>query len=131
MTPTRIYVAGGLAAVRDGLVKGLAHITGGGLVENIPRILPAGLSVTLNPQSWSLPPVMAWLASVAGMTPRQLATTFNMGLGMVAVVAPDKAGDAAASLAGSGETVMRVGTVVTADGDATVDLAGAEAVWPG
>ncbi len=130
MTPTRIYAAGVLPAVRSGLVKGLAHITGGGLVENVPRILPDGLSVTLDLQSWRLPPVFAWLISISAMTPRQLATTFNMGLGMVAIVAPEKAAEAASAMTQDGETVARVGTVAAAPGAPGVELAGADTAWP-
>ncbi|MCB9947863.1 MAG: phosphoribosylformylglycinamidine cyclo-ligase [Rhodospirillaceae bacterium] len=130
MTPTRIYVAGVAPAVRAGLVKGLAHITGGGLTENIPRILPDGQSARLDPRCWPLPPVFDWLAADGGLTPRQMATTFNMGLGMVAVVAADRADAAQAALAAAGESVWRVGTIEPAGDGARVELVGAETAWP-
>ncbi len=130
LTPTRIYVKSTLKAVRAGTVRALAHITGGGLIENIPRVLPDGLGVTLDAATWSLPPVFGWLMKTGGIAPYEMARTFNVGLGMVAVVPADKAGQAIAILKEHGETVYTVGTVTALkDGDARVTVTGMDAAW--
>ena len=117
LTPTRIYVGSVLQAARSGLAKGFAHITGGGLVENIPRVLPGGLGVRLDASAWPLPDLFRWLARAHGLTPGDLAGTFNCGIGMVAVAAPQAAADVQDMLAAAGETVWRVGEVVPAAAD--------------
>ena len=94
LTPTRIYVKPVLAAVRAGTVKALAHITGGGLTDNIPRVLPEGLGVALDATAWPLLPVFRWMAESAAISDDDLARTFNCGIGMVVIVAPDKADEA-------------------------------------
>ena len=130
LTPTRIYVKGALAAVRAGTVRALAHITGGGLIENIPRVLPDGLGVALDATAWPLPPVFSWLMATGGLTPLDMARTFNCGLGMVAVVPADRAAEAAAILGGAGETVFTVGRVeAIADGAPRVAITGMDAAW--
>jgi len=116
IVPTRIYVRSCLAAHRAGLIKGLAHITGGGLVENIPRVLPEGLGVRLDAASWQLPPVFAWLGAAGGVAPAELARTFNCGIGMVVLAAPDRAEQAARVLEGAGENVFAIGTVEASRG---------------
>ncbi|NUB13436.1 phosphoribosylformylglycinamidine cyclo-ligase [Azospirillum brasilense] len=130
LTPTRIYVKSTLAAVRAGTVRAMAHITGGGLIENIPRVLPDGLGVTLDASTWPLPPVFHWLMKTGGLTPLDMARTFNTGLGMVVVVPADKAQQAAKILAQGGETVFTVGTVhAVKDGDARVTVTGMDTAW--
>ncbi|WP_425599249.1 phosphoribosylformylglycinamidine cyclo-ligase [Azospirillum brasilense] len=130
LTPTRIYVKSTLAAVRAGTVRAMAHITGGGLIENIPRVLPDGLGVTLDASAWPLPPVFHWLMKTGGLTPLDMARTFNTGLGMVVVVPADKAQQAAEILAQGGETVFTVGTVhAVKDGDARVTVTGMDTAW--
>ena len=130
LTPTRIYVKSALAAVRAGTVRALAHITGGGLIENIPRVLPDGLGVTLDAAKWPLPPVFSWLMATGGLTPLDMARTFNSGLGMIAVVPADKAEQAIDILTKAGETVFTVGTVHTVkDGDARVTVNGMDTAW--
>ncbi|CAO3452620.1 Phosphoribosylformylglycinamidine cyclo-ligase (EC 6.3.3.1) [Azospirillum argentinense] len=130
LTPTRIYVKSTLAAVRAGTVRAMAHITGGGLIENIPRVLPDGLGVTLDASAWPLPPVFHWLMKTGGLTPLDMARTFNTGLGMVVVVPADKAQQAAGILAQGGETVFTVGTVhAVKDGDARVTVTGMDTAW--
>ncbi|PWC39650.1 phosphoribosylformylglycinamidine cyclo-ligase [Azospirillum sp. TSO35-2] len=130
LTPTRIYVKSTLAAVRAGTVRALAHITGGGLIENIPRVLPDGLGVALDAATWTLPPVFSWLMKTGGIAPYEMARTFNVGLGMVVVVPADKADEAARILREGGETVYTVGTVTALkDGDARVTVAGMDAAW--
>ncbi len=132
LEPTRIYVPACLALARAGAVKAFAHITGGGLIENIPRVLPEGLGARLDAAAWPLAPVFAWLARTGGLAPRELARTFNCGIGMAAVVAPERADEAEAILARAGETVHRIGRIVTrSDGDAAVAIDNAEAAWGG
>ena len=111
LRPTRIYVKSCLAAIRTGGVKALAHITGGGLYENIPRVLPEGLAVELDARSWPLPPVFRWLARSGGVPDAEMARTFNCGIGMMVVVAPADAGAVAAALTASGEAVYRIGRI--------------------
>ncbi len=112
LTPTRLYVKQALAAVRAGGVHGLAHITGGGLTENPPRVLPDGLACEIDLGAWQLPPVFRWLAETAGMSEPELLKTFNCGIGMIAVVAADRADTLTALLLAEGETVMRLGRIV-------------------
>ena len=116
LTPTRLYVKPALAAVRAGGVHALAHITGGGLTENLPRVLPEGLGATIDLGAWDLPPVFRWLATTAGMAESELLKTFNCGIGLIAVVGPDRAADIAALLTEAGETVTRLGSVTAGQG---------------
>jgi phosphoribosylformylglycinamidine cyclo-ligase len=116
LVPTRLYVKPALAAVRAGGVHALAHITGGGLTENLPRVLPEGLGADINLSTWALPPVFRWLAGTAGMAEAELLKTFNCGIGMIAVVAPDRAEALTALLSGLGETVVPLGHVTPGQG---------------
>jgi phosphoribosylformylglycinamidine cyclo-ligase len=116
LVPTRLYVKPALAAVRAGGVHALAHITGGGLTENLPRVLPEGLGADINLSAWALPPVFRWLAWTAGMAEAELLKTFNCGIGMIAVVAPDRAEALTALLSGLGETVVPLGHVTPGQG---------------
>ncbi len=116
LTPTRIYVRPALAAIRAGGVRGLAHITGGGLSENLPRVLPKGLGAEVDLASWNLPPVFGWLRDRAGTAQDEMLRTFNCGIGMVAVVAAERAEAIAAVLEAEGETVHRLGRVVAGSG---------------
>jgi phosphoribosylformylglycinamidine cyclo-ligase len=111
LAPTRLYVRPALAAIRAGGVHGLAHITGGGLTENLPRILPDGLSARIDLGSWTLPPVFRWLATAGGLAEAELLKTFNAGIGMVLVVAPERAVDLSVLLREAGETVIPLGEV--------------------
>jgi phosphoribosylformylglycinamidine cyclo-ligase len=112
LTPTRLYVKQALAAVRAGGVHGLAHITGGGLTENPPRVLPEGLACEIDLGAWDLPPVFRWLATTANMSMPELLKTFNCGIGMIAVVAADRAEALADLLRAQGETVFTLGAIV-------------------
>ena len=116
LTPTRLYVRPALAAIRAGGVHGLAHITGGGLTENLPRVLPPGLGVQIDLTGWALPPVFVWLAQAGGLRESELLKTFNAGIGMVLVVAADRAGALADLLTGAGETVHALGHVMPGQG---------------
>ena len=117
MTPTRIYVKSALAAIKSGGVKALAHITGGGLVDNVPRVLPDGLQADIDGASWKLPAVFGWLAKTGGVPRDDLIRTFNCGIGMVVVVAPDGEARVTQVFKDNGEIVHRVGSIVKrADG---------------
>jgi phosphoribosylformylglycinamidine cyclo-ligase len=111
LMPTRLYVKQALAAVRNGGVHALAHITGGGLTENLPRVLPEGIGAQIDLSAWTLPPVFQWLAQTAGMAEGELLKTFNCGIGMIAVVAADQADAVEALLVAAGERVTRMGHV--------------------
>jgi phosphoribosylformylglycinamidine cyclo-ligase len=113
LEPTRIYVKPVLAAEKaTGAIKALAHITGGGFVDNIPRVLPAGVSARVDLSAVAVPPVFGWLASVGGMDEAEMVRTFNCGIGMIAVVAPEDAARVAAALAEAGESVITFGEMV-------------------
>jgi phosphoribosylformylglycinamidine cyclo-ligase len=127
LTPTVIYVQPALKLVRSGLVKGFAHITGGGLTENIPRVLPDGLGVALDANKWSLSPVFRWMAGVGGLPAAELARTFNCGIGMVAIVAANNRDDTLALLADIG--ARDIGTVVKAPDENRVQISHVESAW--
>ncbi|KAJ2333463.1 hypothetical protein GGI00_002316, partial [Coemansia sp. RSA 2681] len=112
LTPTRIYVRALLPLVRKRLVKGMAHITGGGFTDNVPRVLPPGLGAELDAAAWPLPPVFAWLRRTGNIEPSEMARTFNCGLGMVLVVAREHA---AAVVAELGDDAYVVGELTAYD----------------
>ncbi|MEM8571689.1 MAG: phosphoribosylformylglycinamidine cyclo-ligase [Pseudomonadota bacterium] len=112
LTPTRIYAKAALAAIRAGGVHGLAHITGGGLTENIPRVLPEGLAARIDLNTWDLPPVFSWLREAGQIEEAEMLRTFNCGIGLVVIAAPDFAADLQEVLAAAGERVVRIGTLV-------------------
>jgi phosphoribosylformylglycinamidine cyclo-ligase len=117
MTPTRIYVKSVMAAIKakdakGAGVKALAHITGGGLVDNVPRVLPDHLQADIDGASWKLPSVFAWLMKAGGVPRDDMIRTFNCGIGMVAVVAPDAEARVTQTLKDHGETVHRIGGIV-------------------
>ncbi|APG46747.1 phosphoribosylformylglycinamidine cyclo-ligase [Phaeobacter porticola] len=116
LTPTRLYVKQCLAAVRAGGVHALAHITGGGLTENLPRVLPEGLGANIDLNSWDLPPVFKWMAATGGIVEAEMLKTFNCGIGMILSVSADRADALVAVLEGEGETVTRLGTVTAGEG---------------
>ncbi len=125
LTPTRLYVRSCLEAIRKTkAVKALAHITGGGFVDNVPRVLPDGLAVALDLARVPVPPVFKWLAAAGDIPESEMLRTFNCGIGMIAVLDPPAAEAACASFAGQGETVVRLGEVVAAGGGARVDFRG-------
>jgi phosphoribosylformylglycinamidine cyclo-ligase len=130
LTPTRIYVRAILESLRADLVKGMAHITGGGLLENIPRVLPNGIGVRIDAASWQAPPVFRWLAQSGNINAHEMARTFNCGIGMAVIVAADKADKTAALLTQHGEKVFRIGVVETRDEGEQVILDNTSKVWP-
>ncbi|HJS33323.1 MAG TPA: phosphoribosylformylglycinamidine cyclo-ligase [Alphaproteobacteria bacterium] len=131
LVPTRIYVKSCLDLARSGLVKAMAHITGGGLIENVPRVIPEDVAVEIDATAWTLPPVFAWLARVGRIAPAEMARVFNCGIGMVCIVAADKAEAASKLLAGHGEHVSRIGSVVPRrQGAAGCVVLGTGGNWP-
>ena len=114
LAPTRLYVKSCLAAIAVGGVHGFAHITGGGLTENIPRVLGEGQGVHIDLDSWALPPVFKWLAAQGGISNDEMLKTFNCGIGMVIVADAQSADAVAEALAALGETVIRLGQVTDA-----------------
>jgi len=121
LTPTRLYVRPALEAIRAGGVRGLAHITGGGLTENLPRVLPEGLGAQVDLDAWQLPPVFRWLAGQGGLAEPELLKTFNAGIGMVIVASAERAEAIEALLGEMGERVARIGRVAEGEG---VDYSG-------
>jgi phosphoribosylformylglycinamidine cyclo-ligase len=121
MEPTRLYVKPVLAALAQHPIRALAHITGGGLLENIPRVLPDGLAAHLREGSWPKTELFAWLQKTAGIDAREMNRTFNNGIGMVAVVPREHAQATAATLRAQGETVYEIGVIAPrGQGDAVV-----------
>lgn len=116
LAPTRLYVKQTLAAIRAGGVNALAHITGGGLTENLPRVLPEGLGADIDLDCWDLPPVFGWLADVGGIAESEMLKTFNSGIGMVLVVDAEQADSISALLTEAGETVHQLGSVTAGEG---------------
>ncbi len=119
MAPTRIYVKSLLAARQEGLhIKALAHITGGGLTENIPRVLAAGLQAQIDSQSWQQPAVFHWLQQQGNVTTEEMHRVFNCGIGMAVIVDQDVADTALNLFNGLGETATLIGRIAGADGNA-------------
>ncbi len=113
LAPTRIYVKSCLAAIKTGGVKALAHITGGGLIENVPRVLPDGTSARFYAKSWDIPPVFKWLANSGNVAPTEMMRTFNCGIGMIVIASPDHAAEVIKSLKANGETAIPIGEITT------------------
>ncbi|RYY47580.1 MAG: phosphoribosylformylglycinamidine cyclo-ligase, partial [Sphingomonadales bacterium] len=127
MAPTRIYVKSLLPLLRRGAIRGLAHITGGGLLENIPRVLPEGCHARVDADAWELPRLMAFLQAQGNIEPEEMARTFNCGVGMVAVVPPDQADAIAAELRDAGESAFVIGAIEAGERGCTVS--GAVETW--
>lgn len=117
LAPTRLYVKQALAAIRAGGVHGFAHITGGGLTENPPRVLPEGLACEIDLGAWELPAVFRWLATTANMSEPELLKTFNCGIGMMIVVAADQVAAVTTVLQEAGEEVVALGRIIEGQGD--------------
>ncbi len=127
LEPTRLYVKPLMPLLDAGRIRALAHITGGGLLENVPRVLPEGCRALIDCGRWPLPPLFHWLQQRGAIEPGELARTFNCGIGMVLVVAPDGADSVAADLRASGEAVFAIGEVVA--GPRGCEVAGAAGLW--
>jgi phosphoribosylformylglycinamidine cyclo-ligase len=130
LAPTRVYVKPVLALHRAGLLKAAAHITGGGLPGNLPRVLPAGLTAVLDATAWPVPPVFAFLAEAGDVASEEMLRVFNCGIGMVLAVAPAQAAAATAMLEAAGETVFRIGALDAAAGPAGIRIEGLAPGWP-
>lgn len=111
LQPTRLYSDAALPLIRAGLVNGLAHITGGGLTENVPRMLPDNVSPRIDRSTWDVPAIFEWLQSAGNVEIDEMHRTFNMGIGMVFCVAQDQADNAIALLKGAGEAPVVIGDV--------------------
>ena len=121
LEPTRIYVRSMLSAIRTtGAVKGMAHITGGGFTENIPRVLPDGISARIDLDALTLPPVFGWLRETGSIAEAEMLKTFNCGVGMVVIVEASAKDAVVDALESEGETVIEMGSLVKRDGDAVV-----------
>ena len=116
LAPTRIYVRPALAARATGGLHALAHITGGGLTENLPRVLPPGMGAEIDLDAWTLPPVFAWLRAAGRIADGEMLKTFNCGIGLVAVAAPAAADAVAAAFRDAGDRVQRIGVVAPGAG---------------
>jgi len=116
LAPTRLYVRPALAAIGAGGIHALAHITGGGLTENLPRVLPDGLGAQIDLNSWRSPPVFSWLGESGGLSEAEMLKTFNAGIGMVLVADVASAGRLLERLEEAGETVHAIGEVVAGTG---------------
>ncbi len=117
LAPTRIYVKPLLALMEKMPVHGMVHITGGGLVENIPRVLQPNLTAVLKRDSWSMPPLFTWLQQHGGVADEEMHRVFNCGIGMTVIVSKDNADAAEAELKRLGETVYRIGAIRERQGD--------------
>jgi phosphoribosylformylglycinamidine cyclo-ligase len=127
LEPTRIYVRGLLPLAQEGRIKGLAHITGGGLLENIPRVLPDKCHALIDAGRWALPSIFVLLQQGGRIAPEEMARTFNCGVGMALVVAPDEAAEVIRSLEGTGETAFEIGRIEQGPRGCTVS--GAAGTW--
>lgn len=122
MEPTRIYVKPLLEVMLDFDIHALAHITGGGLTENLPRVLPPNTAARIDLNSWTLPPVFSWLAGKGPIEPLELLRTFNCGVGMTLIAAPGQVSGIAKALSTAGETVFEIGTIISGErGDVIYD----------
>lgn len=124
MTPTRIYVSSVLAACETKKVAGFAHITGGGLLENIPRVLAADTSCELDAGSWPVLDVFRWLKSVGNVPEKEMLRTFNCGLGMVVIAEKDGVAEVKAALEAEGEVVYEIGRIISTPGKNEVVMNG-------
>ena len=127
MAPTRIYVKSLLPLLRERRIKGLAHITGGGLLENIPRVLPEGTHARIDAGGWPQPRLMAFLQAQGAIEPEEMVRTFNCGIGMAVIVAADQVELVADALRAAGETVETIGMIESGDRGCTVT--GAAGTW--
>ncbi|WP_374251298.1 phosphoribosylformylglycinamidine cyclo-ligase [Xanthobacter sp.] len=126
LTPTRLYVKSVLSVIRaTGAVKALAHVTGGGITENLPRVLPAGTIARIDLSNLIVPPVFRWLASVGAVAPEEMLRAFNCGVGMAVVVPVEREEEVADAFAAAGETVIRLGVIEPGAGAAHVVYDGA------
>jgi len=120
LAPTRIYVRSLLPLVQQGRIKGLAHITGGGLLENIPRVLPDNCHAIVEANRWQFPLIFNFIQNGGRIAPEEMARTFNCGVGMAVIVSPEEAESASNLLEGAGETVFEIGRIEAGERGCTV-----------
>ena len=111
LKPTRIYVTSCLNVVKNGRIKALAHITGGGLLENIPRVLPSTCGVKIDGKYWNAPPIFKWLQKSGNITDEEMARTFNCGIGMIVIVRDEDAERTIKEFINQGEMAVKIGKV--------------------
>ena len=129
LAPTKIYVKSTLAAIKAGHIKALSHITGGGFLENIPRVMPKDTLAEIDTGAWPLPGIFGWLQNEGSIASREMARTFNCGIGMVVVVSPENTVAAKAVLEEHGETVFVVGNIVAGNGKPKCRVTGKAGTW--
>ncbi len=130
LAPTRIYVRQCLAGLKTGAIKGFAHITGGGIVENTPRVLPKGVVAEIDASLWDLPPVFQWVMAEAGLSAHEMCRTFNCGIGMIAIVDGARVAEASKALSSFGDKVQEVGWIAEArTGKPATTVAGPPGTW--
>jgi phosphoribosylformylglycinamidine cyclo-ligase len=129
LEPTRIYVRQCLAAIATGKVKALAHITGGGLTDNVPRVLQDGLAAEIDATTWHAPEVFAWLAREGGVQPHEMIRTFNCGIGMIVVCAEREVEELRAALDAAGQPSLPIGRIVAHDGESECRVTHAERLF--
>jgi phosphoribosylformylglycinamidine cyclo-ligase len=117
MAPTRLYVKPLLSLMQSITIKGMAHITGGGITENVPRVLPANVVADIDSATWQMPKLFEWLREGGNVEAQEMFRTFNCGIGMVVIVAAEDADAAIKQLQEAGETVSRIGTIRARNGD--------------
>lgn len=120
LEPTKIYVRSLLPLIKDGRIKAMAHITGGGLLGNIPRVLPEKLGVKLDVRKWEVPPIFHWIARMGNIESEEMMRTFNLGIGMVLIVSEQEATEVQARLEQVGERVWLIGEVIPADSSCVI-----------
>ncbi len=116
LAPTRLYVKSALAAIETGAVKGLAHVTGGGITDNLPRVLPRGLEAHVELSAWALPPVFAWIASEAALPQSEMLRTFNCGVGLIAIAEASRADEVIGAFQAAGERAFPIGALAAEKG---------------
>jgi len=117
MAPTRLYVKPLLSLMQSITIKGMAHITGGGITENVPRVLPANVVADIDSKTWQMPKLFEWLREGGNVEAQEMFRTFNCGIGMVVIVDAADADAAIKQLQAAGETVSRIGTIRARNGD--------------
>ena len=117
MAPTRLYVKPLLALIETLTVKGMAHITGGGITENVPRVLPQNVVADIDSKSWQMPKLFEWLRDQGNVAALEMYRTFNCGIGMVVIVSQADAGKAISQLQAAGEKVWQIGQIRARKGD--------------
>jgi phosphoribosylformylglycinamidine cyclo-ligase len=135
LTPTKLYVKSILSALKindsDGkqAIKGIANITGGGLTENIPRVLPENMNAIIDASKWTLPPVFKWLAQAGNLSADDMGVTLNCGIGMVVICSPDMAQEITDNLQENGETVFKIGYIENSQSDQRVTIHNTKENW--